>query len=328
MALLNINYYQWIQMPSEFNNLLLTEDGSITCRDQESGELYHNKAGAYSEALHHYIRVCDLTDRTNKQDNITVLDVCFGLGYNTFVFIDQLIEHIEKGDVKQEQINCHIVGIDKDPEILAVVLDVLKDPRFKRLCVALDLSAQSIKNMLASWKVGGPYTLQFNGKVKLTAEIEIKIDDIRQILPKIAENKNHFDYIFHDGFSPRSMPELWTADLFAQYVKMLNPDGRIITYSAATAVRGGLKECGLEIRKSAPLGRKSGGTIAFHSQNTEIINGSSILHLNNDENLRLSSRSAIPYRDPNLNNSRAQIIKQRALEIEQSPLPVYDRTNN
>src|SRR5271154_6174665 len=109
-------------MTAKFNNLITTEDGSITCLDQESGELYHNKAGAYSEALHHYVQVCDLVDRVNRQASIAILDVCFGLGYNTFVFIDQLIEHIEKGDINQNQVNCRIIGIDRDPDILAVAL--------------------------------------------------------------------------------------------------------------------------------------------------------------------------------------------------------------
>jgi len=307
--------------------VVLTEDGSITCRDKESGELYHNKAGAYSEALHHYVEVCDMVHRINRQDNIAVLDVCFGLGYNTLVFIDQLIEHIEKGDIKQEKITCRIVGIDKDPDILAIVLEVLKGSRFKNLCLALGLDAQSTENMLASWKAGERHALQFNGKVKLTIDIEIKIGDLRRIVPKLVHDKNHFNYIFHDGFSPRSMPELWTADLFAQYGKILSPDGRIITYSSAAAVRGGLKECGLEIRKSAPLGGKSGGTIAFCSKNAEIANGSSILSLGDDENHRLTSRSGIPYRDPYLNGTRRQILHQRALAIEKSALPAYDHTD-
>ena len=184
------------------------------------------------------------------------------------------------------------------PEILSVLSEVLKDARFERLCQQLALSTSSIEFMISNWKKGIAYNVDFDGKTKLTITIDIKIDDIRRVVPQLAKTENHFDYIFHDGFSPRSMPELWTTDLFAQYTQMLNSEGRIITYSSATAVRGGLKENGLEIRKSAPLGRKSGGTIAFPPKNAEIVNGNSILFLNDDENVRLNSRSSIPYRDP------------------------------
>jgi tRNA U34 5-methylaminomethyl-2-thiouridine-forming methyltransferase MnmC len=312
-----------MKMAPEFNNLILTEDGSITCRDQESGELYHNRAGAYSEALQHYVQVCDLESRLKRQNKISVLDVCFGLGYNTFVFLDKLTELIRQGNLDQEVVLCNITGIDKDPEILDVLVDVLDDPRFEKLCRILNLNDQTIKQMIADWKAGEKCKLQFSDKVKIEIEIEIKIKDLRKAIPDLVSSRIHFDYVFHDGFSPRSMPELWTADLFREYTKILNPHGRIITYSSASAVRGGLKECGLEIRKSAPLGGKSGGTIAFRPASAEIADGISILHLSDDENRRLNSRSAIPYRDPNFNSTRAQILQRRAIEIEQSALPVY-----
>ena len=300
--------------------LIETEDGSLTCRDDESGELYHNKVGAYSEALHHYVEVCDIPARLQKQNAISVLDVCFGLGYNTFVFIDQLIRIVDSNK-NDNEIVCHVTGIDRDPEILDVLSQVLSDSRFENLCQVLSLDAETIARIITNWKAGDIFKLQSK---KLTIEIAIAIKDLRKEVLQLARSGKHYDYIFHDGFSPRSMPELWTVDLFTQYAKMLNPDGRIITYSAATAVRGGFKECGLEVRKSAPLGKKSGGTIAFHS-GTEIADGLSILHLSGDENTRLNSRSAIPYRDPNLNNTRTQILQQRELEIKESVLPVYVR---
>jgi tRNA U34 5-methylaminomethyl-2-thiouridine-forming methyltransferase MnmC len=303
---------------------VLTEDGSITCRDEESGELYHNRAGAYTEALQHYIQVCDLSSRAQRQGEIRVLDVCFGLGYNTFVFIDKLIEDIEKGNTAQSQMSCHIIGIDKDLQILNVVEEVLKDTRFEKMCFALNLNKQSIERFLNDWRAGTVSIFNFQSKTQLTIKVEIKIADVRKIVPELVGN-NRFDYIFHDGFSPRSMPELWTVDLFAQYAKLLNDDGYIITYSSATAVRGAFKECGLALRKSAPLGRKSGGTIAFSPSIGEIVNGSSILHFDEDENKRLASRSAIPYRDANFKSTRAHIIEQRQLEISQSTLPNRSR---
>jgi len=306
-------------MLSKSNNLLLTEDGSITCRDQESGELYHNQAGAYSEALQHYVQVCDLNKCLQIQNAISVLDVCFGLGYNTFVLINRLIELTEQESFAKKTIICSITGIDKDPEILNIIKDVLDDPRLTRICRAFCLGSPIIENMITVWKNSGKYKLEFQGKAKLKIEIEMLIDDLRLLIPKLVGAR--YDYIFHDGFSPRSMPELWTADLFAQYVKMLNPHGRIITYSSAAAVRGAFKECGLVVRKSAPLGGKSGGTVAFLAEKEGIIDKHFILDLDDDESRRLESRSSIPYRDPNLNSTREEINSRRILEIQQSQLP-------
>ena len=307
---------------------VLTEDGSITCLDQCSGELYHNRAGAYSEALQHYVQACDLAARLDSQATLSLLDVCFGLGYNTFVFLDCLLEYIGKQKPKHNEIFCQIVGIDRDAKILPIVSQVLTDPRFKGLCQQLNWTADTIKQMIFDWQKCIKYQTKINGNVIVNIEIEIKLADLRQTVPELARQGQHFNYIFHDGFSPRSMPELWTVDLFKQYTKMIDNSGRIITYSSATAVRGAFKECGLQIKKSAPLGRKSGGTVACRFDNKEIADGGSILLLSDDENFRLNSRSAIPYRDPDLNSSREHILQARILEIEQSRLPVYDRKND
>lgn len=311
-------------MPSHLDNLILTDDGSVTCRDQESGELYHNRVGAYSEALHHYVEVCDLEDCLSQKNTISVLDVCFGLGYNTFVLLDKLMELIEQGKINQKIVSCNVTGIDKDPEILDILPEVLSGVRFEKLCSNFDLNKQVIGSMIESWKSGNTYKLQSKGKIELVVEIEIKLKDLRQFVLDLVRSGKHYDYIFHDGFSPRSMPELWTADLFKQYTKLITADGRIITYSSATAVRGGLTECGLAIRKSAPLGGKSGGTVAFHPESGEIADGECILQLNDDEKRRLKTRSAIPYRDATLSSSRTQILQCRAKEIGHSLLPIYN----
>ncbi len=304
-------------------NTVLTDDGSITCLDRDSGELYHNRAGAYSEALKNYVQACDLADRLYRQAKVLVLDVCFGLGYNTFVFLDYFLQQIERLSTKHDEMLCHIVGIDWDSEILAVVPEVLADFRFMEFCQKLNWTPDAIRQMILDWQKYGKHQIKFSGETKLVIEIEMKFADLRKTVPELAGQGHHFDYIFHDGFSPRSMPELWTVDLFREYAKMIGHDGRIITYSSAAAVRGAFKECGLQVRKSIALGGKSGGTVAFLSAREEIADNESIFFLTEEEYKRLNSRSAIPYRDPQFKDTPAQIIQRRALELKQSKLAVY-----
>ena len=214
-------------------NIVHTEDGSITCIDANSGELYHNRIGAYAEALNHYVRVCDLPARLNEQPSITVLDACFGLGYNSFVLLDALLDYIEKGAITNSPISCHIIGIDEDKKILDLIPKVLLDQKFTRLCAALDIDTESAQEIVKQWQTDGQCQFAFKSNIELSISLEMKIADLRQAVPRLVKTGQHFDYIFHDGFSPRTMPELWTIDLFEQYTKLIADSGRIVTYSSA-----------------------------------------------------------------------------------------------
>ena len=306
-------------------DIVLTEDGSITCLDPNTGELYHNQAGAYTEAYAHYVQLCDIIPRANKQKQITILDACFGLGYNTFVFLEALIANIENGNIIQSPLVCHIIGIDSDPQILNIISQVLADARFTKLRQSLNLSPTHIDLILHNWQKSGKHEIKIHSKIDLSIIIEIRISDLRQAVKQLTTEDKQFDYIFHDGFSPRTMPELWTIDLFSQYAKLLNDSGRLMTYSSAYAVRGALKDCGLQIKKSQPLGRKASGTIAFKNTPSEITDGQLILDLSADEQTALNSRSAIPYRDLDFSDTKAEILKRRTAEIATSILPVNRR---
>ena len=301
-------------------NIVLTEDGSLTCREPLTGELYHNRAGAYTEALDNYVKTCDITERIKKQNKIVILDSCFGLGYNSFVFIDRLLQCLKEN--KFEHVSCHIVGIDKDSDIINLLPQVLAQPQFYSFRQTINFDDQTIKQMVNQLHQSAKYNFNVPSRMPLSVFLELKFADIRQVVLDLVSTDQKFDYIFHDGFSPRVMPELWTVDLFSQYSKLLKDSGRIVTYSSAYAVRGALKECGLEIRKTIALGDKSGGTIAFKKNQPEIVDNQNIFFLSQEESARLLGRSGIPYRDPSLKDTGIRVNKHRAQEMTKSTLPV------
>ena len=275
-----------------------TEDGSITCRDELTGELYHNKAGAYTEAFKNYVEPARLSNLLKEAKELNVLDVCFGLGYNVYVLLNELLSFSNK--------SIRIVAIDKDPEIVSVLPEVLGDTRFQVLTEKIG----------AKWK---DKLCQFGHKTFSLGEgnevaFELVCGDIREYVSELERQPARFDLIYHDGFSPRVMPELWTYDLFALYAKLLSPKGVILTYSSAAAVRSALRLCGLEVRRTSAVGGKSGGTIAAHAGVLE--NGTEIFALSDEEEARLKTRSSIPYRDPQLSGKREDIIKERNAEVK------------
>ena len=70
------------------------------------------------------------------------------------------------------------------------------------------------KDMVRQWQNNGTVYLYSKKAIKLNINIEIKTEDLRKVVPQMVADQKQFDFVFHDGFSPRSMPELWTIDLF------------------------------------------------------------------------------------------------------------------
>ena len=60
---------------------LETDDGSLSLHSAHFGEAFHSSSGALAEAIAKFVRPAEL-DRFSQADELKVLDVCFGLGYN------------------------------------------------------------------------------------------------------------------------------------------------------------------------------------------------------------------------------------------------------
>ncbi len=63
--------------------LVLCEDGSKTLFSKEFNEPYHStKDGALHESLEKHVKPAFTLK--NHHEKLTILDICFGLGYNSF----------------------------------------------------------------------------------------------------------------------------------------------------------------------------------------------------------------------------------------------------
>lgn len=73
-----------------------TQDGSIGLYSYADDDVYHSKFGALSEAWEKFILPAQIDKKLNNQDEIRVLDVCYGIGYNTKAFMSFVINSDEK----------------------------------------------------------------------------------------------------------------------------------------------------------------------------------------------------------------------------------------
>lgn len=272
---------------------LPTEDGSLTCFNEESGELYHNSAGAYTEALQTYIEPSEAISKLQARHELHVLDACFGLGYNSFVLLERAIAARCKGTIR-------ILGVELDAEIVKATSEIVKTEQLEPV---KELLGQSVNLDFGTTKLPGN-----NG---LEIEITLINDDLRKFLP--ATRNDSFDLIFHDPFTPRKVPELWTVDLFREYYRLLQKrQGELLTYSSAGPIRGGLEQSGFQVYNTTPVGKNVGGTLAAIA--AEPIERKGVYALSDRERKKLHSKSGIPYRDDNFQRPRASILTIRSAE--------------
>ena len=271
------------------NNLhkVITHDGTISLRSDKFNENFHSHVGAFKETADKFIIPSMLKRFKNK--SLKVLDVCFGLGYNSALLFNELLG-------QKTNLEWFGLEIDKRPLIYA-----LQDDRF------LKLWDPKVIDIL--------YSLQLKSLFKNNNfNCNLFIGDARKEIFRIPKEIN-FDLIFLDGFSPQKCPEIWSIEFLSKLKNKLFNDGYLITYSSSAAVRLTLKNQGLNIFNIKPniydKNLWSNGTLATlnkHNKNPFII------ELSEKENEHLKTKASIPYRDKTGNLSSQEILEIRKKE--------------
>jgi tRNA U34 5-methylaminomethyl-2-thiouridine-forming methyltransferase MnmC len=215
---------------------IITPDGSVTFHNEQFDEAYHSKSGAKEEAVEKFVKPC-LIQEIAKTGRLRILDVCFGLSYNTVAAIDAALE---------ENPNCKIeaVGLEIDEEILKAITEI--DAPFTNFF----MMQEAVKN-----KENSCYKYE-NKNVK----IEILLGDATKTIKTITKE---FDVVFLDPFSPKKCPQLWTAEFFAEIYKRMAKNSRLATYSCARVVRDNLKAVGFTVIDGPQLWRRGPSTIGI-----------------------------------------------------------------
>ncbi len=199
-------------------DLVLCEDGSYTLFSHDFNEPYHStKDGALHESLEKHVKPA-LSLKSNKE-KLTILDICFGLGYNTFATIYYLKKHNIKTKI-------HIRSPEFDEDLVRSL------PTFN-----FPQEFDDIKHIIESVSKDLYYEdEQF--------KIEVLLGDARQCIPNIQEK---IDIVYQDAFSPAHNPLLWTKEWFRDVRTICLEDAILTTYSTAAAIRLGLYENGFYI---------------------------------------------------------------------------------
>lgn len=210
-----------------------SDDGSFTAYSTEFEEHYHStKDGALHESLCKH--VLPALKHTQDKEEISILDICFGLGFNTLATLYAL---------KNSQQKVHIYSPEFDEDLVRSLVDFTYPDEFKEY-----------KDIIISLARTQKYKSE-------NLNITIFLGDARVF---IKDTNIKFDIVYQDAFSPSTNPMLWTSEYFKDISNLMKEDAILTTYSTALSTRIALEENGLKVYlhkgegfRSATLASKS-----------------------------------------------------------------------
>jgi len=217
------------------HTLTLSDDGSYTAYSKEYDEHYHStKDGALKESLQkHVIPAFELV----KKDELNILDICYGLGFNTLATILYYRQNRPK-----TKLNIY------SPELDASLVKSLEDFSYPE-------EFAELRDIVVALSQDGFYKDE-------QLFIELFLGDAREY---VREFENFFDIVYQDAFSPSTNPILWTKEYFTDIAKAMRKEGVLTTYSTAFRTRLALYENGFHIYLNEGEGYRT-ATVASQTQ--------------------------------------------------------------
>ncbi|WP_181881762.1 tRNA (5-methylaminomethyl-2-thiouridine)(34)-methyltransferase MnmD [Helicobacter sp. MIT 14-3879] len=193
-----------------------TSDGSFSLYNREYKDYYHSlKDGAILESL--YKHIIPTFNLQNIKEGLNILDICFGLGYNSFFSLLY---------AKRYNFSINIYSVEKDIALLQK-LKYFKYPKILQNNFSLPLLLES--------KI-----FYFSDST-----LRIFIGDALSYIKKLKLDS--FDIIYQDAFSPSKNDELWSNDYFKTLFLLLKDNGVISTYTSSKKIRNICMNCGFNV---------------------------------------------------------------------------------
>jgi tRNA U34 5-methylaminomethyl-2-thiouridine-forming methyltransferase MnmC len=196
-----------------------SSDGSFTAYSNEYKEHYHStKDGALYESLIKHVIPAFKLKKDLKE--ITILDICFGLGFNTLA----TIWYHQQNRLTSK---LHIYSPELDSSLVKSLVNFTYPKEF-----------ESLLKIVKELSQNGIYKDEY-------LHVELFLGDAREYVKKFGAQT--FDVVFQDAFSPATNPILWTKEYFMDIKNIIKDDGILSTYSIALPIRVALFESGFKV---------------------------------------------------------------------------------
>lgn len=322
---------------------VFTEDKSIGLFNPKVDDIYHSNTGAYKEAFDKFVIPSELENFLHLKKHIRILDICYGMGYNTraviktclkidsdvAIFIDALefdaavfaFSFLANFPDDFSILDFLDWNIFKNPKVIEGIYEILSNYKFDNFIdikikqffeenkKSFDVNTPSLEKLsilhnIYYRNISNRY-IKNNTKAQKNPNISLvaHLDDARNTIRQL---EGKYNFVFLDSFTPIKLPTLWTVEFFKEIYRLLDEDGVLTTYSNSAIIRNGMKEAGFFV------GKTKYGTIAYKNQ--ELIKNP----LDEKSLGLLDTKAGIPFYDKGLNNRAEEILALREEMVKNS----------
>lgn len=220
---------------------VLTQDGTYTIRHPVYEEEFHSWQGARFESEELYMKASGFQNAlTERNDDLGVLDVGLGLGYNALMTLETWMQ-------SSGLCNINMVSLEQTEELLHGLVAATTGWKDGWSAEWREWSQKLGKEAKGLWRAQFLHPL--TGK---RFEWTAFVGDARQV--PLAPGS--LDFVWQDAFSPKKNPELWTVAWFDKIREASRPSACIVTYSVARLVKDNLNAAGWDYQRVQAAGQK------------------------------------------------------------------------
>lgn len=215
--------------------LEFTNDG--TPHSSQFNDHYHSTAGAIEESQHVFIDGNQLTKVWHKQETFTIAELGFGLGINFIVTANNWLA------TEQSNAHLHYISIEKHPATI---------DQIKKVLSGIELQSEVNLQFFEDYPLAirGHHRIHFK---EAGITLTLIWDDVLHALEQAGFQANAW---YLDGFSPKSNPAMWSAEIASHVHRLTQVNGTFATYSSSRLVQENFSAAGFYIKKHAGHAQK------------------------------------------------------------------------
>lgn len=179
-----------------------------------------------------------------QEAHFVIAETGFGTGLNFFA-VTTLFREFRQKHPDSPLKRLYFISFEKYPLLLDALQQAhLAYPQFSHL-------AQHLQQHWLN-PIQGCYRFHFD-----ETTLDLWFGDVAENLPQLGDYMNgKIDAWFLDGFAPSKNPDMWNEQLYQQVFRFTKLQGTFATFTAASAVRKGLKNAGFNMTKRKGFGKK------------------------------------------------------------------------
>ncbi|MEX0679779.1 MAG: tRNA (5-methylaminomethyl-2-thiouridine)(34)-methyltransferase MnmD [Balneolales bacterium] len=221
---------------------VITNDGSATLYSADFNQHYHNLSGALTESRHVFFEQNGICRALADHRDFTIFEIGFGTGFH-MVLLEQYRFEL------QSRSRVSYFAVEKYPVMGQLIREMGFSDLFSGISETIEKTNRFSENL-------------YHIREEETAFLDLPMTQLRVFRADFSDwDLNRIgrpaDFIFHDAFSPKSNPELWTRRTFEKLLAISSRHGVLSTYCSATRARAAMALAGWHIaRMKGPPGKR------------------------------------------------------------------------